>query len=196
MHVNVGWKLSDGKIRKLNAVAIFFCDTHTHTSRIRGCVAPGIRIPPPYIFECNVYTRACYTRAWISSARIPINCASAIIVIRTCSRRSIAYLSPADLRKWSKSAARKLVNRDFQQRAFAKSKKQRSPIAHGKKILFVFEFALFFRRVSLSAGMRKFRWRYCLKQQLKSTKCNMHANREHDIPCAPSRQNVRICHHN
>lgn len=57
MCVNVGWKLSDGKIRKLNAVAIFFCDTHTHTSRIRGCVSRAIRIPPPYIFECNIRAR-------------------------------------------------------------------------------------------------------------------------------------------
>lgn len=63
MCVNVGWKLSDGKIRKLNVVAIFFCDTYTHTSRIRGCVvARAIRIPP-YIFECNVRARELHTSA-------------------------------------------------------------------------------------------------------------------------------------
>lgn len=60
MRVDVGWKLRDGKIRKLNAVAIFFRDTHTHASRIRRCVSrirACMSIPPPYIFKCNVRVR-------------------------------------------------------------------------------------------------------------------------------------------
>lgn len=53
-------KLSDGeKIRELNAAAIFFCAAIRTLVRheIRYELVPAIRIPLPYIFECNV--RAC-----------------------------------------------------------------------------------------------------------------------------------------
>lgn len=126
-------KLSDGeKIRKLNAAAIFFCTTIRTLVRheIRYEFVPAIRIPPPYISECNV--RAC-TRARISSARTAINCTPAIIVIRACLHRSIAYLSRADCEN-DRDLPRKVVNCDFQRRAlFVKGEKNDARSAYRKK---------------------------------------------------------------
>lgn len=50
-------KLSEEKIRKLNAAAIFFPTAIRTLIRheIRYELVPAIRIPPPYIFECNVH---------------------------------------------------------------------------------------------------------------------------------------------
>lgn len=48
------WKLSDGKIRKLNAAVIFFCSAIRTLIRHECEAIPAIRIPLPYIFACNV----------------------------------------------------------------------------------------------------------------------------------------------
>lgn len=118
-------KLSDGeKIRKLNAAAIFFRTAIRTLIRheIRYELVPAIRIPLPYIFECAACARV---RARISSARTPINCATAIIVIRACSRPLDRLFVTRRLRKWSRSAAQSCQPR-FSVRAalFVKSGKK------------------------------------------------------------------------
>lgn len=140
------WKLSVGKIRELNAVAIFlpsaiharahariyiYVCVYTYIHHKSEPAVPYVSCSATIYFRCVTFARARERiRAQISSARTTINCASTIIVIRTCSRHSTDYLSPADCEN-DRNPPHKVVNRDFRRCAIVKGNKQH--FAHARR---------------------------------------------------------------